>query len=247
MHTSFRATFSPHPEEPRACAASRRMAAGRLWPILRDAAKEAAPQDEGSVGLVKIAGGYVHALVRRQRRPPTHPAALLASPSNPPAVICPVQQSLALSFSTQQVTRLTMSPDLRDVPPHRLPARDLTPILMRHAAAHGVAAIPLKPPTRVIGMYPSLSLPDRQRLASVDAEIVQRRIAPVRRQPDAGKPTGGKFVAAIGHVLAAEYAEGEHLPWRQLRMEFRIEASSGGSVKRVDIAALHPIVYNDGP
>src|SRR5206468_1973227 len=145
-----------------------------------------------------------------------------------------------------QIPRFAMSPDLRNVSPHRLPTRDLTPILMQHAAAHGVAAIPLKPPARVIGMYPSLGLPDRQRLAGVDAEIVQRKIAPVMRQPGAGKPAGGKFIAAIGHVLAAEYAEREHLPWRQLRMEFRIKASSGGSRKRVDIAALHPIVYNDG-
>src|SRR3954452_21074623 len=29
----------PHPEEPRACASSRRMAPGCLWSILRDAAK----------------------------------------------------------------------------------------------------------------------------------------------------------------------------------------------------------------
>jgi hypothetical protein len=37
--TSTSHTFSPHPEEPRACAASRRMAAGRFVAILRDAAK----------------------------------------------------------------------------------------------------------------------------------------------------------------------------------------------------------------
>ena len=37
-HIFTRHTFSPHPEEPRAGAASRRMASERLWPILRDAA-----------------------------------------------------------------------------------------------------------------------------------------------------------------------------------------------------------------
>ena len=50
--------------------------------------------------------------------------------------------------------------------------------LPRHAAAHVVAAIPLEPAARIVGMQPSLGAPDRERLAGIDAEVIQRTVAP---------------------------------------------------------------------
>jgi hypothetical protein len=55
MHTSFRAAHSTLILRSRALA--RRLEGwprARLWPILRDAAEEAAPQDEGSVGPARL-------------------------------------------------------------------------------------------------------------------------------------------------------------------------------------------------
>jgi hypothetical protein len=73
---------------------------GRLRPILRDAAKEAAPQDEGSVGLAKIAGRCVHALAlsRGRRRgaisPPRLVYAMNAAADEAASIAC-VQKMFA--------------------------------------------------------------------------------------------------------------------------------------------------------
>ena len=56
----------------------------------------------------------------------------------------------------------------------------------------------------------------------------------------------GKFAAAVGHVLAAEHAEPEHLRGRELRLELRIEIAAGRRAQRVAIALLHLVVDGDG-
>ena len=85
---------------------------------------------------------------------------LETTPSNSAAVVCPMQKSLALALTTRQVARFAMSLNLRNMPPHRLPAGDLPLILLRQAATHIVAAIPLKPPARVVGVNPARAPPD---------------------------------------------------------------------------------------
>ena len=85
---------------------------------------------------------------------------LETTPSNSAAVVCPMQKSLALALTTRQVARFAMSLNLRNVPPHRLPAGDLPLILLRQAATHIVAAIPLKPTARVVGVNPALATPN---------------------------------------------------------------------------------------
>ena len=55
----------------------------------------------------------------------------------------------------------------------------------------------------------------------------------------ADKPAGGKLFPCIGHVLAAKYAEPQHLPGRQFRLELRIELAAHGRTQRVAVAFLH--------
>src|SRR5262245_58891888 len=93
------------------------------------------------------------------------------------AVVGPLQQRLPLPRAAGQVARLTVPLDLPDVPAPCLPSSDLPPVFIEQAAAHVVAAIPLEPAARVVGVDPALVAPHRQRLARVDAEEVERGVA----------------------------------------------------------------------
>lgn len=88
------------------------------------------------------------------------------------AVIGPVQQRLTLARAAGQITRVAGGSQLPDMTAHGPPAADLAFIIVM-PAAHEIAAIPLKPAARVVLMQPPLALPFRQRLAGMDAEIIQ--------------------------------------------------------------------------
>src|SRR5688572_16718172 len=123
--------------------------------------------------------------------------------------------------------RLAVDLNLPYVPADRLPAPNLPSILFRHAAADIIAAIPLEPAARIVPVEPAFPAPDRQGLTGADSEIVQRGIAPFRRQFRAAEPGFRKFLAGVGHVLAAEDAQRKHLFRRQFRLEFGVEISAG--------------------
>lgn len=84
-----------------------------------------------------------------------------------------MQQRLSLSAAAPCVARFAIAPDLRGVPTHGFPAADLALILVRQSATMEIAAIPLEPSARIIGMDPALGPPDTERLTGVDAEAVQ--------------------------------------------------------------------------
>lgn len=88
-----------------------------------------------------------------------------------------MQERLPLARPAHGIARLAMLPDLRHMPPHRFPAADLARVLVRHAPSHIVAAIPLEPTARVVGMNPVFASSDRKRLTGIDAEIVERAVA----------------------------------------------------------------------
>src|SRR5262245_10270026 len=140
--------------------------------------------------------------------------------SNLAAVVGPMQQRLPLALAAQEIARLAMALNLPDVPAHRLPAPDLPPVFLPHPTAHVVAAVPLKPAARIVRMDPSLPEPLRQGLAGIDAEIVQRAIAPSLGELGGGEPARGKFPSRVRHVFSAEDAEAKHFFRRQLRPEF---------------------------
>src|SRR5215218_4599815 len=64
------------------------------------------------------------------------------------AVIGPLQQGLPLPGPAEAIARVAIRPDLRGMTAEGVPAPDLSPVLVRHAAAHMVAAVPLEPATR---------------------------------------------------------------------------------------------------
>src|SRR5579863_1722575 len=169
----------------------------------------------------------------------------MAARSNLPAVVGPVQQRLALPLAAGDVARLAMALHLADVPPDCLPAADLTRVLVRDAASQIIAAVPLKPAARIVAIEPALAAPDRQRLAGIDAEIVQRLVARFFRELGARKPARRKFLAAISHVLTAEHTEPQHLRGREIGAKFRIEVSAGGRGQFVTVAALHLVGDGD--
>src|SRR6186997_2174432 len=108
--------------------------------------------------------------------------------SNRPAVIGPVKQRLALARAAEHVTGLAVFLDLPDVAADRFPASDLARIFLRRAAAHVIAAIPLKPAAWVVLVDPPPALPFRERLACIHAETVQRLVTPFRRELRAREP-----------------------------------------------------------
>jgi hypothetical protein len=87
--------------------------------------------------------------------------------SNLPTIVCPVQQSLPLPRAAKRVTGLAVRFDLIDVATKCLPALDLPSVFLRHPPAHVIAAVPLKPPARIIIMKPALPV-------SADAWISRR-------------------------------------------------------------------------
>src|SRR5579863_6581891 len=135
--------------------------------------------------------------------------------------------------------------DLPDVPPHRLPASDLPRIFLEEAAPEVVAAIPLEPAARILGRDPTLLAPDPERLARIDAEEIERGVAALGREPGAAEPVGRKFASAVGHVLAAEHAQAQHLLGRELRLELGVEVPAHGRRQPIAITPLHHVSDED--
>src|SRR5579872_2314124 len=158
-----------------------------------------------------------------------------------------MKQRLALTGAAGAVAGLAVALDLPDVPTHRLPALDLPPVFVSYAAPHVVAAIPLEPAAGIVGMDPSLRAPDRERLAGIDAVVIERAVAPSRRELGAIEPIRRKLTLAVSHVLAAEYAQSQHLFRRELGPEFRIEVPPHGLRQLVAVAPLHPVVHDHAP
>jgi hypothetical protein len=145
-----------------------------------------------------------------------------------------------LAWAAEQVALLAGALDLPDVAANSFPAPDLARIVL-HATASVVATVPLEPAPRVVGMNPAFGAPNRERLARVDAEEIEFRIASLRRELRLFEPIRGELVATVVHVLPAKNTELEHLRRSQLRAKFRIEVTAFRLCKPVDIALLHAV------
>lgn len=126
----------------------------------------------------------------------------------------------------------------------RPPAFDLDCIDLRQPPAQIIPAIPLKPPTRIGPVNPSLLAPDAQGLPALDTEIVERRIGGIGKLRVL-EPLGGKLRAAIVAILALEHAHLEHFARRIERLEAGIETFAGRRDQLVAIAGLHAVVDFD--
>ena len=122
-----------------------------------------------------------------------------------------MQKSLALTSSAAKIARLAIPPNLNDMAAHRTPTSNLSPIFIRHSAANIVAAVPLKPAARIVGVNPSSLAPNRQRLARLHAKILQRFIVGSWRQFRLGEPVRREFIAAVVHIFAAEHTKAKHV------------------------------------
>ena len=126
---------------------------------------------------------------------------------------------------------------------HRPPTFDLSRILHRQSTAQIIATIPLKPPTWIMRFVnPTFLSPNTQRLTCVDMKIVERFACSAWRELCTEKPRFWKFFGAIRKILSAKHSQGEHLFWRETRLEFRIKITSGTCGAIIPIPALHFIV-----
>lgn len=107
---------------------------------------------------------------------------------------------------------------------HRPPPLDLSLVIFM-PPAHVVPAIPLKPPTWIIGVNPAFLLPIGEWFRSLDLEEIQVPVMSFRAQLRIFKPLPRKLVDAICHVFPAENPHCQHLLRRQLRLKLRREIS----------------------
>lgn len=113
---------------------------------------------------------------------------------------------------------------------HSLPAFYLSRII-RMSAAHVVPAVPLEPSAWIVRMDPSFHLPHRKRLRRVHAKVVQLLqvlFCTHGRKLRTFEPRLRKFVRAVTHVDASEYAKGKHFCGCQFRFEFGIKVAPFG-------------------
>ena len=154
---------------------------------------------------------------------------------------------MALSWPTGEIVSFAVPLDLTNVAAHRPPSSNLSPILIRHSATKVVAAIPLEPTAGIVGVNPTLSAPDRQRLAGVYAEIVEAVVASLGRKLCADEPAAWELVDRVGHVLAAEHAEAKHLVGWQIGIKIGIKIAPRRLAQDIAIALLHLVVNSDDP
>ena len=154
---------------------------------------------------------------------------------------------MALPWPTSKIVSFAVPLDLTNVAAHRSPSSNLSPILIRYSATKVVSAIPLEPAAGIVGVDPTLSAPDRQRLAGVNAEVVEAVIASLGRKLCADEPAAWKLVDGVGHVLAAEYAEAKHLVGCQVGIKIGIKIAPRRLAQDIAIALLHLVVNSDDP
>ena len=134
-----------------------------------------------------------------------------------------MKKSLSLPFAAGLVSRLAVTFDLPNVSSHCLPPPNLPKVFLRHSAADIISAVPLKPAAWIVRVYPAVLAPYGQRLAGIDAEVVERGIAAIFGKFCAFEPTFWEFFSCVSHVLAAEHAQSKHLfggyLWNELRIE----------------------------
>ena len=164
--------------------------------------------------------------------------------SNLSTVIGPMQQGLPLAGTAEGIAGLAIHANLRGMPAERLPALDLPLILFRHSAAQVISAIPLEPAARIVLVHPSFIVPLRERLAGIDAKIVERTIPAGWRKFGMLEPAFGKFLLGVRHVLAAKYSEFQQLLGRQFRFEIGSEISARWRRQLVAISLLHEVIHN---
>ncbi|ASY67001.1 hypothetical protein SJ05684_b60190 (plasmid) [Sinorhizobium sojae CCBAU 05684] len=153
-----------------------------------------------------------------------------------------MQQRLTLPRAAVPVARLAMAAKLGQVAPHGFPSSDLSFVFAGQPPAQEVAAVPLKPAARIVGMEPALGTPQAEPLAGFDSEEIEPSV-PSWRQPRGREPLLRELVLAIRHVLTAENAERQHFCGCEVRREVRVKVLPYRRSQRVSVALLHAVVH----
>lgn len=151
---------------------------------------------------------------------------------------------MALFFAAGPVFGRAVSGNRRGMAAEGFPAFDL-PLVILVPASEVVAAVPLEPAARIIRMDPALSTPDRKRLAGIYAEKIQLGVVPLRTEPGAFVPGGGKLFPAVCHIFSTKYAKFKHIPGGKLRLEIRMKVPVYRLGKLIAVTRLHFVVYDD--
>ena len=128
------------------------------------------------------------------------------------------------------------------MPCERAPAFNLYGVDFGQSPAEIVSAIPLKPAPRVGPVYPAFLLPYGERLAALDAEIVERGVRNVAYLC-VGEPTAGKFIRTVVTIFSFENAHFEHLSGREVRCEVFGKILADGCFQLIAVSRLHSVVY----
>jgi len=151
---------------------------------------------------------------------------------------------LPLPRPTVDVSYFAVEPHLRNVASHRSPALGLSLIIVA-APTHVVAAVPLKPTSRIFLIDPPFVAPNRKRLRRQDPKTIQRRIMPLAAKFRTAKPLSRKLSSAIGHVLPTKDAERKHLLGCEVRPKSVTLALPDRHRQHVLVAPLHEIGDDD--
>lgn len=153
-------------------------------------------------------------------------------------IVSPMEQSLSLYGPAVQRAGWTIFSNLGDVATDGAPAFDL-PLIVDASSSEVIATIPLKPAPRVFLIKPTLFSPDRKRLRSVYAKVVQLGIVTLCAKFSFSKPTCGKLTCAVGHVLAAKNSKPKHFFGRKFRPKSRIKTSTLRLCQEIYVTLLH--------
>lgn len=159
--------------------------------------------------------------------------------SHRPTVVGPVEYRLTLTRSTSRVPHPTIALDLHNVTTDRLPSLNLSLVFPGDSSAHIVAAVPLKPASRIIFINPPLLLPYRERLRGIYPKIIELRIMLFGRELHSVEPCLGELLRAVGHILPAKYAELQHLGRREIGFKVFRKILPHGFTQGIPIPSLH--------
>ena len=171
-------------------------------------------------------------------------------------MVCPMvagRRPNAVTACRLPARRHSRSPALASVPYRRRVARDspaigrdLPPVVSLLRAPHVVAAVPLKPPARILRANPSVPPPYGERLRCVDAEIIQFRVVAFGAEPCAGETSWRETRRGSRSCYSCRRRrQAQHGFRRQLRRKPGRERFTDGFGPPVDVPALHLVVDDD--
>jgi len=93
-----------------------------------------------------------------------------------------MKQRLSLTLAAEEIAGHAVALNPANVPARRLPAFDLPAVFLGDPPSGEISAVPLEPAAGILRAYPAFGAPDRQWLACINSEVVERTVAGARRE-----------------------------------------------------------------